>query len=139
MPYTTEQIQSLSAGYRQGFISAEEAVAMLRDAHDERTGELIVGEMFVVEAEHFDWSPLIPRRVIERHFYKSEVSASCHGWRKCESCGDWFNEEAIAWINAVLEQEGFDGRLYEFYDSWQSVILIYGSEEKADQLGQLLN
>lgn len=94
MTYTTEQLQSLSAGYRQGFISAEEAVAMLRDAHDERTGELIVGEMFVVEVEHFDWSPLIPRRVIERHFYKSEVSASCHGWRKCESCGDWFNEDS---------------------------------------------
>ena len=63
-----------------------------------------------------------------------------HGYQKeLEYYGDWFNEEAIAWINAVLEQEGFDGRLYEFYDSWQSVILIYGSEEKADQLGQLLN
>lgn len=63
-----------------------------------------------------------------------------HGYQKeLEYYGDWFNEEAIAWINEVLEQEGFDGRLYEFYDSWQSVILIYGSEEKADQLGQLLN
>ena len=53
--------------------------------------------------------------------------------------GDWFNEVAIAWINEVLEQEGFDGRLYDFFDGGQGVILIYGSEEKADQLGQLLN
>ena len=53
--------------------------------------------------------------------------------------GDWFNEDAIAWINAVLEQEGFDGRLYDFFDGGQGVILIYGSQEKADQLGQLLN
>jgi hypothetical protein len=63
-----------------------------------------------------------------------------HAYQKeLDYYGDWFNEDAIAWINAVLEQEGFDGRLYEFFDGGQGVILIYGSEEKADQLGQLLN
>ena len=53
--------------------------------------------------------------------------------------GDWFNEDAIAWINEVLEQEGFEGRLYDFFDGGQGIILIYGSEEKAGQLAQLLN
>ncbi len=62
-----------------------------------------------------------------------------HGYQKeLDYYGDWFNEDAIAWINAVLEQEGFDGRLYDFFDGGQGLILIYGSEEKADQLGQLL-
>ena len=58
---------------------------------------------------------------------------------RCRYYGDWFNEEAIAWINDVLEQEGFEGRLYDFFDGGQGIILIYGSEEKAGQLGQLLN
>ena len=63
-----------------------------------------------------------------------------HAYQKeLDYYGDWFNEEAIAWINEVLEQEGFDGRLYEYFDGGQGVILIYGSQEKADQLGQLLN
>lgn len=53
--------------------------------------------------------------------------------------GDWFNEEAIAWINEVLQREGFDGRLHEFFDGGQGVILIYGSQDKADQLEQLLH
>ncbi len=52
--------------------------------------------------------------------------------------GDWSSEEAIVRINEVL-QEGFDGRLYGFFDGGQGLILIYGSEEKADQLEQLLN
>lgn len=63
-----------------------------------------------------------------------------HGYQKeLDYYGDWFNEEAIAWINDVLEQEGFEGRLYDFFDGGQGIILIYGSEEKAGQLGQLLN
>ena len=90
MPYTTEQIQALSTGYRQGFISAAEAVAMLRDIHDERTGELIVGEPFVVEIEHLEHGAF-PRLVVERHFYKNIFSADLDGWRECENCGEWVN------------------------------------------------
>ena len=90
MPYTTEQIQALSTGYRQGFISVAEAVAMLRDIHDERTGELIVGEPFVVEIERLEYGAF-PRLVVERHYYKSEHSADFDGWRECVNCGDWFN------------------------------------------------
>lgn len=70
------------------------------------------------------------------------VSFSINGHeyqKELDYYGDWFNEEAVAWINEVLQQEGFEGRLYEFYDGMQGVILIYGSEEKAEQWGQLLN
>ncbi len=63
-----------------------------------------------------------------------------HAYQKeLDYYGDWFNEEAIAWINEVLGQEGFDGRLYDFFDGGQGLILIYGSQEKADQVGRLLN
>lgn len=62
------------------------------------------------------------------HDYRKEL-----GFR-----GDWFNEDAISWINEVLEQEGFDGRLYAFFDGGQGLILIYGSPERAGALGQIL-
>lgn len=53
--------------------------------------------------------------------------------------GDWFDEKAIDWINEVLEKEGFEGRLYSFYDGGQGLILIYGSPEKAAKVGRLLD
>ena len=52
--------------------------------------------------------------------------------------GDWFNEEAIDWVNGVLAQEGFEGRLYPYFDGGQGVILIYGSEEKNAALQALM-
>lgn len=52
--------------------------------------------------------------------------------------GDWFNDEAIDWINEVLAQEGFDGRLHAFFDGYQGMILIYGNQERADHVAALL-
>ncbi len=70
------------------------------------------------------------------------VSFTLNGHRyekKLAYYGDWFNEKAIGWINEVLNAEGFEGRLYSFYDGGQGLILIYGSPEKAAQVGRLLN
>ena len=67
-------------------------------------------------------------------------SLNGHAYQKeLDYYGDWFNEKAIDWINETLDAEGFEGRLYSFYDGGQGLILIYGSEEKAEQIGRLLN
>ena len=52
--------------------------------------------------------------------------------------GDWFNEDAVGWINGVLEAEGFSGRLYSFDDAGQGLILIYGGLEKAEAVRRVL-
>ena len=62
------------------------------------------------------------------HVYRKEL-----GFR-----GDWFNEDAISWVNEVLEQEGFGERLYAFFDGGQGLILIYGGPERADALAQII-
>ena len=70
------------------------------------------------------------------------VSFSLNGHvyqKELDYYGDWFNEEAIDWINETLDAEGFEGRLYSFYDGGQGLILIYGNKEKAVQIGRLLN
>lgn len=62
-----------------------------------------------------------------------------HAYQKeLDYYGDWFNADAIAWINEVLAAEQYEGRLWPFFDGMQSVILIYGSEERAQKLGQLV-
>ena len=53
--------------------------------------------------------------------------------------GDWFNEDAVDWINQVLEAEGFSGHLYSFDDAGQGLILIYGGPEKAEAVRRALN
>ena len=70
------------------------------------------------------------------------VSFSLNGHvyqKELDYYGDWFNEKAIDWINETLDAEGFEGRLYSFYDGGQGLILIYGNKEKAEQIGRLLN
>ena len=52
--------------------------------------------------------------------------------------GDWFNEDAVDWINQVLETEGLSGRLYSFNDAGQGLILIYGGPEKAEAVRRVL-
>ena len=62
-----------------------------------------------------------------------------HEYRKeLDFYGDWFNEDAIGWINEVLSAEGFDGQLYEFFDGGQGLILIYGSLERAEAVQKIL-
>ena len=97
MMYTQEKMQAVSTEFRAGNISVEEAVAVLRNAHDERTGDLIVGEPFVIEFVGCRWLSDEDGRfnvpyyfVEERHLYESEQSARRHGWRVCDNCGEWF-------------------------------------------------
>ena len=58
--------------------------------------------------------------------------------RELLSWSDWFNEDAIDWINEALEAEGFPGRLYSFPDAGQGLILIYGGPEKAEAVRRAL-
>ena len=51
---------------------------------------------------------------------------------------DWFDTAAVRWINDVLAAEGFRGRLYMFDDGYQEIILIYGDQQRADALVDLL-
>lgn len=52
--------------------------------------------------------------------------------------GDWFNEDAIKWINQVLKEEGFPGRILSFYDGLQGMILFYGDDEYEKKLRKLI-
>lgn len=58
--------------------------------------------------------------------------------RELDFYGDWFNTDAIGWINGVLAAEGFEGRLWAFCDGVQGVMLIYGSQEKAEKVARLV-
>ncbi len=65
------------------------------------------------------------------------VSFLCNGHPyeiTLDSYGDWFNEEMIDRLNAVLAQEGCDGRLYTMNLDMQSILLVYGSENRARNL-----
>ena len=48
--------------------------------------------------------------------------------RELDYYADWFNDYSIAWINEVLAQEGFGGRLHGFSDGMQGLILLYGDD-----------
>lgn len=52
--------------------------------------------------------------------------------------GDWFNEDAITWINQVLKEEGFPGRIHSFYDGLQGLILFYGDDEYGKKLKKIV-
>lgn len=52
--------------------------------------------------------------------------------------GDWFDDDAINWINEVLAQESFEHRLYEFYDWGQGLILLYGDDAVWEKMCDLI-
>ncbi|MGI6174349.1 MAG: hypothetical protein ACOYI8_10705 [Christensenellales bacterium] len=52
--------------------------------------------------------------------------------------GDWFNDSAIDWVNEILEQEGFDGRLHIFFDGMQGLYLFYGDAEYGEKLRRII-
>lgn len=52
--------------------------------------------------------------------------------------GDWIDGNAINWMNEVLEQENFDGRIHCYDDDGQGYILLYGSQEFAQRLEEII-
>lgn len=52
--------------------------------------------------------------------------------------GDWFDGDAIAWVNDVLRQEGFPGQLYACFDGLQGILLLYGDADRAEKVIELL-
>ena len=69
------------------------------------------------------------------------VSFSVNGHRyerSMDSLGDWFNDEAIGWINEVLAAEGFDGQILAFLDNGQGLILFYGDQILGERLKELI-
>ena len=58
--------------------------------------------------------------------------------RQLSFYGDWFNTEAIDWVNDVLTAEGFDGQLCGFSDGGQGLILVYGDEARIKQLQEVI-
>lgn len=49
--------------------------------------------------------------------------------RELDYYGDWFNAEAIDWVNEIFEELGFEGRIYYLRDGFQGLILYYGDDE----------
>ncbi len=70
------------------------------------------------------------------------VSFLCNGHPytlTLQSQSDWIDPAVIGKVNAVLEQEGCAGRLYEVAAGWdQMVILVYGTEPWARKLDAAL-
>lgn len=52
--------------------------------------------------------------------------------------GDWFDGDAIAWVNEVLHQEGFPGQLHACFDGLQGILLLYGDADRAEKVMELL-
>lgn len=48
--------------------------------------------------------------------------------RELDYYGDWFNTEAIDWVNEILAEQGFEGRIYCLFDGGQGLILYYGDD-----------
>lgn len=122
MPYTTEQIESLSILYRANAVTVEDVVTALRECERQNTvriceysGEVIEGEPFVVEivhwrnvptGQHATWNWRWHReRSIERHYFADEEAAVAFGCRQCDGCGEWIMPEDV--------DEGVD-----IYDNW---------------------
>ena len=68
------------------------------------------------------------RFTLNQHTYERQLSFY----------GDWFNTEAIDWVNEVLTAEGFDGQLCGFSDGGQGLILFYGDEARIKQLREVI-
>lgn len=54
--------------------------------------------------------------------------------RELDYYGDWFNAEAIDWVNEILEQQGFENRIYCLFDGYQGLILYYGDDLMDEQI-----
>ncbi len=52
--------------------------------------------------------------------------------------GDWFNTDAIDWVNEVLTAEGFTGQIRTYFDGGQGLILFYGDDAFARQLDKII-
>lgn len=52
--------------------------------------------------------------------------------------GDWIDGNAIDWMNEVLEQENYDGRIHCYDDGGQGYILLYGTQEFAQRLEEII-
>ena len=114
MPYTSEQLRLASTEWRYNSDSVNAGFATQIALHylehverencpvrDERTGEIIEGEPFVVEStieywipaprecHRYTWNGLVRESCIAEHFYADEDSAREDGCRQCERCGDW--------------------------------------------------
>ena len=68
------------------------------------------------------------RFTLNRHTYERQLSFY----------GDWFNTDAIDWVNEMLTAEGFDGQLCAFSDGGQGLILFYGDEARIEQLEKVI-
>jgi len=114
MPYTTEQIQSVSNMVRLNGVSVEAALETLKafeqvngdeDVYvDERTGEVLDDPFTVcygVVPRHAGYYRTYGGRLVKRyeyvggdeHHYADEVSARLDGWHTCDRCGEWSNED----------------------------------------------
>lgn len=72
---------------------------------------------------------------------KTDVAFTLNGRhyeRKLSFMGDWFSEEAITWVNEVLAQGGFPGKLHMFFDGGQGLILFYGDDAYGEELRKVV-
>ena len=123
MPYTTEQLQSVSTLFTSERIGVADAVSMLREMERqsvvhlcEYSGEIIEGEPFVVETRrsrpvpsgrHATWSFRWLRQYwVERHYFADEDNAAAFGCRQCDCCGEW----------VMPDEAEADG--VQVYDNW---------------------
>lgn len=106
MPYTTEQLQSVSTLFAAERIGAAEAVSMLKEMERrsvvrvcEYSGEIIEDDPLVVEVrrsrpvphgrnEYRAWQFGLEHWV-ERHYFADEDNARAFGCRQCDCCGEW--------------------------------------------------
>ena len=58
--------------------------------------------------------------------------------RQMDYLGDWFSMEAITWVNEVMVQEGFPGKLHMFFDGGQGLILFYGDDAYGEELRKVV-
>ena len=116
MPYTNAQLQAASSDFRAtyGHMPDEMAIRLALDmlaeferhncpVYDERTGEVIEGEPFVIEtlrgrrvpAPRRYWRDWVWEGYIVKHFYADEQSAIEDGCRQCEWCGNWHHHSDL--------------------------------------------
>lgn len=73
---------------------------------------------------------------------KRSVSFVCNNHpysTELDSFGDWFNPEMFAFMDHVLEKEGYPLKLYQFSANIQYVIMVYCSDSEAEELAPLID
>ena len=130
MPYTNAQLQAASSDFRATYgrmpdeLAIRFALNMLATferhncpIYDERTGEVIEGEPFIVEEEISYWIPAargerwrawrgnVRQFRTVKHYYADEESAIEDGCRHCDCCGSWYYKDNV-------------GDDLEVYDNW---------------------